>query len=208
MLKRNKGLPENKISIKQRVGATAGISTPILAFACILISIASYPKFSWTNNALSDLGIIPGITGPLFNFGLYASGLLGLIFAAFGLFPFIGKSWLGKIGVSVFAAATLALIAIGVFNENFSPTHYAVSVAFFVLMPISMFVITSAFLLKHQSKMAIFTVLIGILAALPWVLLFAFNYASNVAIPEFLSGLAISIWTVTLSYKIFKQNKE
>ena len=105
-------------------------------------------------------------------------------------------------------AATLELIAIGVFNENFSPTHYAVSVAFFVLMPISMFVITSAFLLKHQSKMAIFTVLIGILAALPWVLLFAFNYASNVAIPEFLSGLAISIWTVTLSYKIFKQNKE
>ena len=37
--------------------------------------------------------------------------------------------------------ASLALIAISVFNENYSPTHYLVSVAFFVLAPISLFII-------------------------------------------------------------------
>ena len=57
-----------------------------------------------------------------------------------------------------FAAATIALIAIGVFNEHYSGTHYAVSVAFFTLMPISMFIITCAFLLAHQGRMALFTV--------------------------------------------------
>jgi len=199
-------LPESKNIGKQRIGAATGILAPILAFTCILTAITSYPQFSWTNNALSDLGIIPGITGPLFNFGLYASGLLAFNFALFGLFTYFGKSWVGKIGVAVFAAATLALIAIGVFNESYSGTHDAVSVAFFVLMPTSMFVITCAFWLAHQGRMAVFTVLIGIAAALPWLLLFSFNYVPNVAIPEFVSGLAVSAWTIVLGYKMIKSS--
>ncbi|MCX6644699.1 MAG: DUF998 domain-containing protein [Candidatus Bathyarchaeota archaeon] len=199
-------MPESKNVGKQRIGAATGILAPILAFTCILAAIASYPQFSWTNNALSDLGIIPGITGPLFNFGLYASGLLAFNFALFGLFTYLGKSWVGKIGAAVFAAATLSLIAIGVFNESYSGTHDAVSVAFFVLMPISMFVITCAFWLAHQGRMAIFTVLAGIAAALPWLLLFSFNYVPNVAIPEFVSGLAVSAWTIVLGYKMIKSS--
>ena len=186
------------------MGASAGIAAPILAFTCILSAIASYPTFSWTNNALSDLGIIPGITGPLFNFGLVASGLLAFNFAIFGLFTYLGKSWVGKIGSSFFAAATLALIAIGVFNESFSPTHYLVSVAFFMLAPISLFILTCAFWLAHQRRMAVFTVAVGVAAALPWLLLFAFNYVPNVAIPEFVSGLAVSAWAIVLGKKMLK----
>ena len=189
---------------RQQIGAACGITAPILAFICILTAIASYPAFSWTNNALSDLGIIPGITGPLFNLGLYASGFLALNFAVFGLFSYLGKRWVGKIGAAVFAAATLALIAIGVFNESFSGTHYDVSVAFFMLTPISLFIITCAFWLTHQGRMAVFTVLAGVAAALPWLLLFAFNYVPNVAIPEFVSGLAVSAWAIVLGKKMIK----
>ncbi len=64
----------------QRLGAAAGIVSPLFAFSCILLAIASYPQFSWTNNALSDLGVVKGLTGPLFNFGLIASGFLTRIF--------------------------------------------------------------------------------------------------------------------------------
>jgi hypothetical membrane protein len=78
------------------------------------------------------------------------------------------------------------------------------SVAFFVLLPISLLVITGAFALERQTKMALFTLLIAIAAALPWMLLFAFHYVSGVAIPEFASALAGSAWTVVLSYKMFK----
>ncbi len=109
---------------------------------------------------------------------------------------------MGKIGSAVFAAATLALIAISVFNENFSPTHYLVSVAFFTLAPIALFILTFGFLLSHQRGMAVFTVLVGVAAALPWLLLFAFNYVPNVAIPEFLSGLVVSVWAVVLGKKM------
>ena len=190
--------------VYQRMGASAGIAAPILAFTCILTAIASYPTFSWTNNALSDLGIIPGITGPLFNFGLVASGLLAFNFAIFGLFTYFGKSVAGKIGSSFFAAATVALIAIGVFNESFSPTHYLVSVAFFMLAPISLFILACAFWLANQRRNAVFTIAVGVAAALPWLLLFAFNYVPNVAVPEFVSGLAVSAWAIVLGKKMLK----
>jgi hypothetical membrane protein len=195
-------LPISRSVTFQRIGAVAGIATPLLAFTCILTAIGSYPAFSWTNNALSDLGVIPGITGLLFNLGLIVSGFLSFTFAVLGLYIFLRANWTGKIGSAIFAAATLALIAIGIFNENFSPTHYLVSVAFFMLAPISLFILTGAFWLSHQRSLALFTVLVGVVAALPWLLLFAFNYVPNVAVPEFLSGLAVSAWTVVLAKKM------
>jgi hypothetical membrane protein len=188
----------------QRIGAVSGIVTPVLAFTCILTAIASYPAFSWTNNALSDLGIISGITGPVFNFGLYGSGLFAFSFAVFGLFTYLGNSWVGKIGAVTFAATGLALMGIGFFPENAVPYHYLFSVAFFVLLPISLFVITGAFALKRRTKMALFTLLIAVAAALPWILYFTIHYVSGVAVPEFASALAGSVWAVVLSCKMFK----
>jgi hypothetical membrane protein len=188
--------------VYQRIGAASGIVAPIVAFVCILIAIASYPIFSWTNNALSDLGVVSGVTSLLFNFGLFASGVLAFNFALFGLFTYFGKSWVGKIGSIIFAAATIALIAISVFNENFSPTHYLVSVAFFALAPIALFILTFGFWRSHQRSIAAFTVAVGVAAALPWILLFTFNYVPNVAIPEFLSALAVSVWAVFLGKKM------
>jgi len=198
-------LPEYRKG-KQRFGAATGIFAPILAFACILIAIASYPSFSWTSNALSDLGVVGGKTGLLFNFGLCATGLLVLNFVVFGLYAYLGKNWVGKIGVAVFAGATIALIAIGVFNEHYSGTHYAVSVAFFTLIPVSMFILTCAFLLAHRGRMALFTVSTGVAAALPWILLFTFKYVPNVAIPEAVSGFVVSAWIITVGYKMLKSS--
>ena len=189
---------------KQRIGAAAGIAAPILAFTCILGAIASYPAFSWTNNALSDLGVVAGITGPLFNFGLYASGVLALCFAVLGLFFYVDARWVGRVGAAVFAAACVALVAIGVFNESFAGTHYLVSVAFFALAPIALFVLTCAFVLARQRGMAVFTFLIAVIAALPWLLLFAFNYVPNVAVPEFVSGFAVSVWAVALGRSMLR----
>jgi len=185
------------------VGGASGVASPIIAVTCILISIASYPAFSWTNNALSDLGIIQGVTGPVFNFGLYCSGLLVLQFAVFGLFKYL-ESWVGKIGAVTFAATALALMGIGAAPENVVPYHYLFSVAFFVLLPISLFIITAAFALKRQTKMALFTLLTAAAAATPWILQFALHYVQGVAIPEFVSALAGSAWTIVLGYKVLK----
>jgi len=185
--------------------ATVGLAAPVLAFTCILVAIASYSKFSWTGNALSDLGVVKGLTGPLFNFGLYASGFLGVIFAVLGLYPQFGKSVIGKAGALTFAATSAALIAIGVFNESFSGIHVAVSAAFFVLAPIGLYILTCAFALNRQTGVAVFTLGVGIAAAAPWILEFTVHYVPEVAIPETISAIAISVWTIYMSYRIAKQ---
>jgi len=187
-----------------RVGAVAGFLAPNVAFICIFLAIASYTEFSWINNALSDLGVVSGITSLIFNSGLFAAGVLGLIFAVAGLRLSFGKRWIGKLGSTVFAAATIALICIAIFNENYSPTHYLVSVAFFTLAPIALFILTYAFYLNGQRGWAAFTVAIAVTAAIPWILEFTLYYAPNVAVPEMVSALAVSVWAIVLATTMLK----
>jgi hypothetical membrane protein len=136
---------------------------------------------------------------------LYSSGLLTFNFAVFGLFNYLGTHWVGKVGAVTFAASGLALMGIGVFPENVVPYHYLFSVAFFVLLPIALLVITGGFAFKRQTKMALFSLLIAVVAALPWVLYFSVHYVPGVAVPEAISGLAGSIWAVVLGYKMIRE---
>jgi hypothetical membrane protein len=190
---------------KQIIGAIAGIVAPTIAFICILAAIASDSQFSWTNNALSDLGIVQGVTGLLFNFGLVICGILAFTFVLFGLLNCLEKNKFSRIGVAAFAVAAFALLCIGIFNEKISPAHYLFSVAFFVMLPISLLIITRAFVLQHQAKIALFTIIVAAAAAAPWILYFAIDYVPNVAIPEFFSGLAGAVWIIVLGYKILKK---
>ncbi|MGD6850629.1 MAG: DUF998 domain-containing protein [Candidatus Bathyarchaeia archaeon] len=190
-----------------QIGAVAGITAPIVAFACILTAIALYPPFSWTNNALSDLGVVEGATSIIFNVGLITAGVLAFVFAVLGVYSYVGKRVVGKAGVAVFAAATVALVCIGIFNEHFVPTHYLVSVAFFVLAPIGFFILTCAFWLDRRRGLAVFSLVLGLIAALPWVLEFTIYYAPNVAIPETVSALAFAAWAIVLSRMILSQKR-
>ena len=187
-----------------KVAGICGFLTPLTAFALVFSAIASYPEFSWANNALSDLGVVEGITALLFNSGLLIGGVLCFVFAT-GLFVFLKERTVGKIGALVFVLGSLALFAIGVFPENVRPTHYIVSVMFFMLLPIAMLIIVGAFWLMHKVRMAAFTLLVAVAAATPWILYFTIPYAPNVAVPEAVSAFAGAVWAVALSGKMLKQ---
>lgn len=178
---------------------------PFFTYACILLAIGSYSEFNWANNALSDLGVVPGLTMTIFNGGLIIGGILFTIFAI-GLTQFFSKKPLGQIGAGALIIATISLICVGIFNEHVRPIHYIVSVSLFFFMPIALWILTLAFWKDDQKRMSIFTVIIGIAAAIPWILEFTLHYAPNVAIPEFVSGLATSIWALTLSSKMLKES--
>ena len=188
-----------------RLTGIIGLATPFFAFACILLAIASWPQFSWTNNALSDLGVQSGITAILFNSGLVISGLLFIIFGT-GLFPLVGKRLVGKVGSAVFVLSSAALIGIGVFNESFSPTHYIVSVMFFVLLPVSLLILVGAFWLVGNRKLSVFTLAMALGTAVPWVLEFTVHYVSGVAVPEFVSGVVGAAWTMVIGYLMIKKS--
>ena len=187
-----------------KIGAISGISAPIVAIICILWAITTYPAFSWTNNALSDLGIVPGITQWLFNGGLCIAGGLVLIFTIFGLHHYVNKTWIGRAGSWIFGVASIMLVLIGIFNESFVSVHFIVAVAFFILVSTALFILTSHFYQTRQYTIASFTATIAIIATLPWIVQLTLPYVSNVAIPETISALAISAWTIGLSTKIHK----
>jgi hypothetical membrane protein len=46
--------------------------------------------------------------------------------------------------------------------------------------------------------MAVLSIIVAVASAIPWLLFFTFNYVPNVAIPEAISGFAISVWTIIL----------
>lgn len=186
-----------------KISGVCGTIAPIVAFTFILLAILNFPQFSWTGNALSDLGVHEGVTAILFNSGLVIGGILALVFAS-GLFV-LQKTMLGRIGVFIFVLAALAFMAIGVFSENAEPTHYYVSVTFFVLFPISMLVIGAAFLLTAKLKMGFFTFLAAIVAELVWAIHWTIGFGSNVAIPEALSALSVLIWLMVLGFKMLRE---
>jgi hypothetical membrane protein len=191
----------------QKIGVIGGFVAPFFAFMCVLSAIASYPSFSWTNNALSDLGVVPGVTGALFMSGLCSGGILSFLFAALSLYRYIGQSVAGKVGAGFFAAATLTLICIGIFNESFHPSHYLFSVAFFVLAPLAFFIITAHFCLKGKRDLAVFSVAVGLTAAMPWMMQLTMHYVPDVAIPETISAVSVGVCVVALSWLMLRFKK-
>jgi len=184
-----------------KISGISGIIAPPIAFTMILLAIAYSPNFSWTENALSDLGIQEGVTAVLFNNGLIITGVLAILFAT-GLFTFLQENLLGKIGAFVFVLDAFALTAIGVFPENVEPVHFYASVAFFALFPISGFLVGAAFLRTPRTKLGFFTFTAAIVAAIAWTI----PLGKGAAIPETLSGLSASAWFIVLGFKMLKED--
>jgi hypothetical membrane protein len=186
------------------IGAAAGFAAPFVAFIFISAAILSYPSFSWTGNALSDLGVVSGLTGWLFTVGLCSGGVFAFIFAVLGLYSYAGERNLGKVGAAFFATASLSLILIGVFNEHYRPTHYIVSVMFFVFAPLAFFALTASFYRYRKRALAVFTMTAALVAAIPWILQLTIHYVPEVAIPETISGLTVAVWVIVLSRLMLK----
>jgi hypothetical membrane protein len=203
-----------------RISGLCGVLTPVVAFTCISLAIYFAPGFSWTDNALSDLGVMPGATSAIFNFGLIVSGILGFVFATslfrvmrfFEVFSADGKPHLliyrGLGGALFFSVACLALIAIGVFPENVRYLHTLASVAFFVALIIALGRLGIGFWQARQTPWAAFTLLLGVVAAAPWLLLFLVRYVSGVAVPELISAVAGGVLTAVFGYKMLKMSPQ
>jgi hypothetical membrane protein len=118
-----------------RIAGICGILIPVVIFFCIGLSLASSPWFTWTQHALSDLGISKN-TDILFNYGMVIGGILSLIFSL-GLITILSK----KTGAYILAFSSVALIGIGLFPETVFTLHFITSASFFVLLTIALLII-------------------------------------------------------------------
>ncbi len=54
--------------------------------------------------------------------------------------------------------------------------------------------------------MSAFTIAVGLVAAIPWILQLTINYVPRVAIPEAISALVIAVWVIVFAAKMLKRS--
>jgi len=97
-----------------------GIIAPICAVVFVGMSILLSPWFSWTDNALSDLGVSPAAL--IFNAGLVLTGILLSLFAIAVARTERGSCY-GFAAAICFLCASLGVVGVGVFTEAFINLH-------------------------------------------------------------------------------------
>lgn len=171
-----------------------GILIPVVIFICLGFSIAASPWFTWTQHALSDLGIQEN-TAALFNYGMIFGGILALVFS-FGLMKILSN----KLGAYVLALSSLALIGIGVFPETIFTLHFLTSASFFVLLAVALLIIglTSRYS-SFERNIGLLAMVLVIIAVGSTVFLFHFD---GIAITEALCCFPAFVWCSIVGMKM------
>ncbi len=178
-----------------------GIIAPIFGFAMVFAAISTAPWFSWTENALSDLGV-EGLTAIIFNDGLGMTACLLALFSV-GVYEMTKMDIYGKASFALLFAAAVFLLFIGVFPETAGRIHFYFSVAFFVTIPISVWAFAAHAWRRGMRNMAYLSIASGVIAALAWL-----PSWDGVAIPEAVSALSVGIWCEVLGYWMIRRDPE
>lgn len=155
--------------------------TFIVVYGLIFLAIGLAPWFSWSRNALSDLGhCTRSNVSVIFNLALILGGWLLTIYSIIFLRTDTRISWL------FFAASGFALQLIGAYDEIYRYIHWIVSVAFFVVYGISLLVYS----LERR-------MLVGILLFIAYMGVW-YTYCNGflpggVSIPEMITSLVVSL---------------
>ena len=106
----------------------AGPAGAVFTSSTILAATFLSPTFSWTESALSDLGVAADpLVALLFNGGLVGGAAVGLAYAL-ALRPHSSPLGVG------YALSLLAMALVGVFPAGTEP-HFPAAIAFFLLAP-------------------------------------------------------------------------
>jgi hypothetical membrane protein len=191
-------LPGSKQTLL-RIAGLCGVAGPLVALLSIALAVRRSPWFSWTGNALSDLGA-HGNPTILFNGGLIVGGILIAVFAL-GLRESIKGRAIGNAGSLAFLLTAAALCSVGIFPETAGDIHRIVSIIFFVLLVISLWLVGAALVQLGERGLGLVIIIAGFVAAAVWALPWPAE-----AIPEFVAALSASACSIALGIRLFKQN--
>ncbi|MFT4891568.1 MAG: putative membrane protein [Halobacteriales archaeon] len=186
----NDGTLRNRL---RRIGTWCGLAAPAIGLGSVLLATLLAPWFSWTGNALSDLGHPSRATAPLFNGGQGMAGLLALAFTARLWTDATG--WLRRGALAVLAVSFVSLVGVGVFPET-TDLHVPVSVAFFVSLTYGLWLYGSAEALDGAPGWGVAIVWLGVGNVTAWVVYVALDPFEGVAIPEIVGAVALAAWAV------------
>ena len=187
--------------LSTRRSAAAGV----LAVACSLVAIvlapAIPPWFSWTTNALSDLGTADGPERLLFDYGLVAAGVVGA-----GFIPAVARSASNRVGrastVPV-AAALAGVVGVGLFPTG-TPLHFPAALTAYLGFLLSPAVWGVGELLAGNRRAGLLSVLDALVHFLVWFpASFVFlGVAFGLAVPELLGALLFDAWVLGVAARV------
>ncbi len=174
-----------------------GIFGPIVAFSGVLVSIfINRSWWSFTNNAISDMGRLGQPNNYVLDLSLIVGGALMFYFAIS-----IRRNMpniISYIGEYLFVISLFFLILIGAFPEG-TYMHGIVSRAFFYLGTVALLIMGSGLIMGkevHYGLTIVLTMIIAVILGLITLSMF-----SGIAIPELVGGLTISFSYYTLLWR-------
>jgi len=179
----------DEVAVTRSFGAAA----TLLALGGIAVAIALDPTFSWTADALSDLGVRDR-SAPAFNWGLILGGIAGVGYAL-GLWRSAAGSPIAAVRAAVLAFAMVAMAGVGVFDLT-DPLHGPAAIGFYTL-------ITVAFAVDGLARRSTTTGRVVLAFAAVHVAVWATFVAggwpvSGLALPELPGALMLAAWVWVL----------
>ncbi|ANF21873.1 DUF998 domain-containing protein [Thermococcus piezophilus] len=172
--------------VPQRLASYLALSLPVIFIVGLAIVISANPWFSFTNNALSDMGSLKNPNRWLFNSFL-------MFFALIAMFPSLVAFRNGLSYLMPFAIAFLFLV--GIFPEEL-PFHAPSAVLFYILA-LADIAIVGAKLGRTNPINYLWTVL-SVLVFLVILYLIKARVFKGLAIPELIGAAFILAWFVYL----------
>jgi len=177
-----------------RIAGVCGLFIPVVMFTCLGLALASSPWFTWSEHALSDLGVQES-TAALFNYGMIAGGVLIFIFSL-GLIKILST----KMGAYLLLISSFALVGIGVFPETTYVLHFLTSASFFMILTLAFLIIGVTIKKDHFEKsMGLLALVFAFIAIVSSVLLFQLK---GIALPEALSCFPAFMWCCIVGAKM------
>ncbi|SMO45350.1 DUF998 domain-containing protein [Halorubrum cibi] len=169
-----------------------GAIATLAALGGIALAIRLDPTFSWTTDALSNLGTRER-SAPVFNGGLILGGLAGIGYAA-GLWVRERESAsiaVGRLRAVVFAFAMVAMAGVGVFDLT-RPLHGPAAVAFYLLVTVAFGIDGLARWGDRTGRVALAFVPVHVAV---WATFLAgFWPVTGLALPELPGALMLAAW--------------
>lgn len=182
----------------------AGLLGAAVALGGVLLATVVSPSFRWTESALSNLGTATTdagtpLTAVLFNGGLIAGGLAGLVFAAWCWRTGGGPE--ARVVVVLLALALLALVGIGLFPQG-RPLHLPVAAAFYVFVTALLWTDGTVALWKGRRQRGVVSAGLGTATATAWVTweLTGPMFRPGLALPEVVGAVAFAAWVADVSH--------
>ncbi len=178
-----------------------GVLVFFVVLISIIFSINMSPWFSWTENALSDLGRPEGAS-TFFNANIALAGLLLCIFS-FGLLIVLTED---SVGPTMLGFSSIFLFGVGI-NPLPSQEHVILSCCFFIAFPLGFLALGyNLFKKEHdfQKKMGKFAIGIAMISfCTPIFLLFL----KGIAIPESVVIFPGLFWCFVYGFNLFTEKE-